>query len=318
MRVHAARLVAHGEPLSVESVDLPEPSPGELVVDMAFGGVNPVDRYGALGRVAPDGPLPRTLGSEGSGLVDGDRRVVVRGHGLGSRRDGLWATHAVVPADAVIDIPEGVRLDAAAALGVAGVTAWRTVHELAQVTSDDRVLVLGASGGVGSMIVSIVSRIGATVWGQTGDGAKRSFVAERGAQHVAVTSSSDLAPFVSELARLQPTVVFDPLGGPFFGAAVEAMAPRGRLVAFGTSADATGQVPLQALYRKSLRVLGYGGLMESDEAMATGISDALKAVADGRMDVCVDSVVPLAEVNDAFARLVERSVRGKLVLDLGP
>ena len=317
MHVHAARLVAHGEPLSVESVELRDPEPGELLVDMAFGGVNPVDRYGALGRVAPDGPVPRTLGSEGSGLVEGDRRVVVRGHGLGSQRDGLWATHAVVPAGAVIDIPEGVRLDAAAALGVAGVTAWRTAHELADVTPDDRVLVLGASGGVGSMLVSIVARIGATVWGQTGDAAKAAFVAQRGAGHVAVTGSDDLVPFVAELSQLQPTVVFDPLGGPFFGAAVEAMAPRGRLVLFGTSADAMGQVPLQALYRKSLRVLGYGGLMESDDAIAGGIREALAAVADGRMDVCVDSVVPLAEVNGAFNRLVERSVQGKIVLDLG-
>jgi D-arabinose 1-dehydrogenase-like Zn-dependent alcohol dehydrogenase len=57
--------------------------------------------------------------------------------------------------------------------------------------------------------------------------------------------------------------------------------------------------------------------MESDEAIAAGISDALKAVADGRMDVWVDSVVPLVEVNNAFARLVDRSVQGKLVLDLG-
>jgi NADPH2:quinone reductase len=95
------------------------------------------------------------------------------------------------------------------------------------------------------------------------------------------------------------------------------MAPRGRLVLFGTSADATGQVPLQALYRKSLRVLGYGGLMETEQAIAAGIRAALAAVADGRLEVCIDSVLPLEDVNDAFARLVKRYVRGKLVLDLG-
>lgn len=316
MRVQAARLASHGEPLKIEEIDLPEPSPGELVVDMAFGGVNPVDHYGALGRVAPEGPLPRTLGSEGSGLVDGDRRVVVRGHGLGSTRDGLWATQAVVPAGAVIDIPDGVRLDVAAAMGIAGVTAWRTVNELAEVTPDDRVLVLGASGGVGSMIVSIVHRIGARVWGQTGDAAKQGFVAARGAEHVAVTRADDLEPFAAELAALRPTVVFDSLGGPFFGAAIAAMSPRGRLVAFGTSADTNGWVPLQALYRKSLRVIGYGGLMEPDDVIAAGVKEALQAVADERLEVCIDSVLPLSGVNQAFVRLVERTVRGKLLLDL--
>lgn len=316
MRVQAARLETHGEPLVVEDIDLPAPSAEEVVIDMAFGGVNPVDRYGALGRVAADGPLPRTLGSEGAGFVDGDRPVIARGHGLGSMRDGLWATQAVVPADALIDVPPGVALEAAAAMGVAGVTAWRTTIELAKVTPEDRVLVLGASGGVGSMIVSIVHRIGATVWGQTGDAAKRSFVAERGAEHVAVTDSDDLGSFVAELAGLRPTVVLDALGGPFFGAAIEAMAPRGRLIAFGTSADANGWVPLQALYRKSLQVIGYGGLMETDESIAAGIAEALRAAADGRLEVCIDSLIPLPEVNDAFARLVDRSVRGKLLLDL--
>jgi NADPH2:quinone reductase len=329
MRVQAARLVRHGEPLTIEDVELAEPQPGEIVVDMAFAGVNPVDRYIALGRVAPDAPLPRTLGGEGSGTYR-SRPVVLRGNNLGTGRDGVWATKVVVPTEALIDIPDGVPLDVAAAVGVAGVTAWRTVTELAEVTPDDRVLVMGASGGVGSMIVSIAHRLGATVWGQTGDTDKEPFVAERGADRVVVASpasgasaadsgdhASDLPAFVEQLSGLRPTVVFDPLGGPYFGAAIEAMAPRGRLVLFGTSADATGQVPLQALYRKSLRVLGYGGLMETEQAIAAGIRAALAAVADGRLEVCIDSVLPLEDVNDAFARLVKRYVRGKLVLDLG-
>jgi D-arabinose 1-dehydrogenase-like Zn-dependent alcohol dehydrogenase len=74
---------------------------------------------------------------------------------------------------------------------------------------------------------------------------------------------------------------------------------------------------LQGLYRKSLRVIGYGGLMETDEAIAAGIRATLTAVAEGRLEVCIDSAIPLDQANDAFGRLVDRSVRGKLVLDLG-
>jgi len=70
---------------------------------------------------------------------------------------------AIVPRAALIDVPAGVDLQHAAVMGVAGVTAWRTVTELAQVTKDDRVLVLGAAGGVGSVIVSVAHRLGATV-----------------------------------------------------------------------------------------------------------------------------------------------------------
>ena len=117
MKVTAARLVEHGKPVQVEVVDVLEPGEGEVIVDLAFAGVNPVDRYGALGRVA-DGPVPRTLGTEASGWVNG-HAVLVGGHRLGTRRDGLWATRAVVPEESLIDIPQGVRLEHAAAMGVA-------------------------------------------------------------------------------------------------------------------------------------------------------------------------------------------------------
>lgn len=312
MHVTAARLIEHGTPLEVAEVDLPDPATGEVAVDMAFAGVNPVDRYGALGRVAPNGPIPRTLGTEGAGWVDG-RPVLVRGHGLGATRDGLWATGAVVPSDAVIDLPAGVDLDSAAAMGVAGVTAWRTVTEKAAVGADDRVLVLGARGGVGSIAVSVAKSAGATVWGQTASPDNETWITDRGADRVVVADAGSLAEAVTEL---EPTVVIDPLGGGFFGAAVEAMAPRGRLVILGTSADTHGDVPLQALYRKGLTVYGYAGLIEPDDVMARHTSQALEALRDGRLRVVIDRAVPLAEVNDAFQLLADRQVRGKLLLDL--
>jgi NADPH2:quinone reductase len=312
MDARAARLIEHGKPLEVQDLELRQPGAHDVVVDMAFAGVNPIDRYGALGRVAPDAPIPRTLGSEGAGTV-GDRRVMVRGHGLGTALDGLWSTRAVVPDDALIDLPESVGLDVAAAMGVAGVTAWRTVTEKAKVTADDRVLVLGASGGVGSIVVSVAKNLGATVWGQTGNPDKAGWVRDRGADHVVVADADHLAEAAD---ALQPTVVFDPLGGSFFGAGVEALARRGRLVLFGTSAGPTGEVPLQQLYRKGVTILGYGGLIEPDDVMAAHIADAVRAVADGRMEVVIDRAVPLDDVQDAFSLLEQRSVRGKLLVDL--
>jgi NADPH2:quinone reductase len=312
MPCRAARLVEHGKPLSVDQLELAEPGDDEVLVDMAYGGVNPVDRYGALGRVAPDVPLPRTLGSEGSGTVDG-RPVMVRGHGLGTSRDGLWATQAVVPAEAIIDIPDGVEIGAAAAMGVAGVTAWRVVTEKAHVTREDRVLVLGASGGVGSIAVSVAHHLGATVWGQTTDKSKADWIAQRGADRVVVADASSL---VQAAAELHPTVVIDPLGDGFTGAGVELLDQRGRVVLFGTSADASGTVPLQALYRKGLTVYGYGGLIEPDDVLAGHITDALNALRDGRLEAVIDQVVPLDRVNDAFELMAQRGVQGQLLLDL--
>lgn len=314
--VRAARLVEHGRPLEMATVALSEPATSDALVEMAYAGVNPVDRYIASGRVAPDGPLPRTLGVEGVGRLDG-RWVALHGYGLGTTRDGVWAEAAVVPRGAAVDVPAGVDPLAAACVGVAGVTAWRTVTETAKVTGEDSVLVLGASGGVGGMIVSLVRSIGAQVWGQTASRSKSEAIEAAGAHRVLVLG--DPAGVARAAAELRPTVVFDPLGGGFTGAAVEALEPHGRLVIFGASADTRGELPLQALYRKGLSVLGYGGLGEPPEALARGMAEALEAMRDGRIAVAVDSVLPLESAHEALDRLAERSVAGKLVLSLqGP
>ena len=313
MRTKAARLVSHGGPLVVHDVDLGGPPPGEVVVEMAYAAINPVDRYIALGAVAPGCPLPRTIGTEGAGRLDG-RWVVLHGYGLGQTRDGLWAGAAVVPADAPVPVPEGVDPVVAATMGIAGATAWRAVTELGTVSSDDRVLVLGASGGVGSMIVSLVRSAGATVWAQTGDPAKEEWVGSNGPDQVVVAASA--GELGQAVRTLEPTVVFDPLGGEFTGAAVEALVPHGRLVLFGTSAGPEGTVPLRALYRKGITVFGYAGLVEQDDVIGRAIAGAMDAARAGQLVATVDSVVPLSEVNEALARLADRKVRGKLVLNL--
>ena len=309
----AARLVEHGHPLRVDDVQLPEPGPGEVVVRLAFAGVNPIDRYNAEGRAAPDGPVPRTLGGEASGLVDG-QPVVVVGAGLGSTRDGVFATEAVVPLGAVVPVLGAVSLEEAGAMGVAGLTAWNTVS-LAGVRPEDRVLVLGASGGVGSTIVSLVHSLGATVWGQCRSLEKAAAVRAQGADEVVVASAEGLADAVKDL---RPTVVTDPLGAAFTGAALSVLAPDGRLVLYGTSAGSEATLQLQPVYRSGQRILGYAGLRLSDETRRHDLSEALSALADGRLRIRIGRTFPLERVNDAFAAVADGTVDGKILLELDP
>jgi NADPH:quinone reductase len=309
--VKAARLHEHDSPLRIDDVELAAPAAGEVRVELAFAGVNPVDSYVARGRVAADGPLPRILGGEATGHVDG-RPVLVAGAGLGSTRDGVWAGAANVPEAAVVPLPEGVDLREAAAMGVAGLTAWDTLR-LADVGAGDRVLVLGAGGGVGLTTVSLAAALGATVWGQTGSSEKAEAIRRQGAHEVVVTDAPGLAERLSEFV---PTVVVDGLGGPFTPAALAALAPRGRLVLFGTSAGSTSTLELQPVYRKSLRILGYGGLILSNAERRAGLIEALTALADGRMRIPIDRTLPLAQVDEAFRLLADRAVTGKIVLDL--
>jgi NADPH2:quinone reductase len=308
--VMAARLIAHGT-VRVEAVPLREPADDEVLVKLAYAGVNPVDRYGAQGQVAADGPLPRTIGGEASGHLDG-RPVLVAGAGLGSTRDGVFASAAVVPEDAVYELPADVPLDQAAALGIVGLTAWRIV-ELAEIGAGDRVLVLGAAGGVGQSAVSYAAAKGATVWGQTGSPAKADAITQFGAEHAVVTDAAGLSDAVG---IFRPTAVFDPLGGGFTASALSVIEPRGRLVLFGASAGPQATIDLRQLYRRQLRILSYAGIIATRQEMRAALPRAIEEFAAGRLRIRVGRCLPLASVTDAFTALADRAVTGKVVLDL--
>lgn len=312
MNVTAARVHDYDKPLVVEEAPLRESTADDVLVRLAFAGINPVDRYNAQGRLNSDGPLPRTIGSEASGWVDGSP-VVVTGAGIGVNSDGTYATAMVAPKRAVTPIDGDIDMKKAACLGVAGLTAWKVVHDTAHVNSDDRVLVLGAGGGVGLPIVSIASRIGAEVWGQVGHEEKAHAVSEAGAKNVVVVDATALAGAVQDL---KPTVVIDPLGGAFTSAVLNTMETHGRVVIYGTSAGADAYLNLQALYRSGLKILGYAGLQLTEDERRHGVEQSIQALSDGRLDIFIEKTLPLSQVNDAFEELRNREVTGKIVLDL--
>jgi NADPH2:quinone reductase len=311
MSARAARLVEHGKPLEVQQVELPTPADDEVFVELAYGGVNPVDVYNAAGKVNPDGPLPRTLGAEAVGHVDGVA-VVVAGGGLGSVRDGVFAEAAVVPRTSVVEIPDGVALRDAAGVGIVGLTAFETV-EIAEIGPVDRLLVLAGSGAVGLAAISYAVSKGAQVWGQTGNQAKADAIIAMGAQRAVV---SDAAGLTEAVQAFEPTAVIDSLGGEFTPAALAALAPRGRLLIFGASSGPEGKVQLLQLYRKQQRILSYGGLSATVPERRAGIAGALAALAGGQLRIHIGAERSLDEVNEAFALVSGRKVTGKVILKL--
>jgi NADPH:quinone reductase len=311
--MRAARLHALNGTLQLDT-DVPDPvaGPGEVVVDLAFASVNPLDIWvsrGAPGVAATN--LPWIPGTEASGYLDG-KPVLVRGGGLGVGRQGLYAEKVAVPMSCVTPIPEGVDLAQAAALGVAGITAWHAVHSKAEITGSDRVLVLGASGGVGAMAVQLAAATGATVCGQTGSGSKSAGILRNGADSAIVCNADTLA---EALAGFVPTVVLDALGGPYTDAAIAAMENEGRLVTYGTSADEMVTINMRTLYRKGITVKGYTGLRETSADQAVILGRLFASVAEGSLRVPIDETLPLSSAADAFARILAKEVEGKLVLN---
>lgn len=311
MKTRAARLVAHGKPLEVMQVELPTPADDEVLVELSYAGVNPVDRYNLEGSVAPDGPVPRTLGGEASGHVDGVP-VVIAGEGIGGSRDGVFAEAAVVPRAAIVEIPDGVSLRDAGAVSVLGLTALRVV-EIAEVGPSDRVLVLGGSGGVGLSVISYAASRGAEVWGQTGTESKAAAITAMGATKAIVADASGLAAATREFS---PTVVIDSLGGRFTSSALEALAIRGRIVIFGASSGPETTIGLHALYRRQHTILTYGGATASRDERRAALARVLDAMAAGSLRVAIGAEVSLDEVNDAFGLLTDRVVTGKVLLKL--
>ena len=302
----AARLHEFRSPLRVDEVADPEPADGEVLVRLSHAGVNPIDvrmRDGGAGRV----DLPFVPGCDGVGLSDAGP-VVVYGAGLGLRRAGTYAERVAVPEKAVVRLPENVDPVQAAGIGLAGVTAWSLVGR--RVSAADRVLVLGASGGVGTLAVQLARSAGATVWAHTGT---PSDAADLGADRVVTSDADGLRDAVREL---EPTVVLDGLGGPYTGAAVRAVANGGRIAVFGVSAGARGELDYATLYRKSVTLTGHASLALPAPDVRDALVGCLELLAGGQVRVVIGDVLPLAAVNDAHERLETRRATGKLVLAL--
>lgn len=255
-------------------------------------------------------PLPFVPGCEGVGHSDqGD--VLVYGAGIGSRRAGTFAEQVLVPQDNLVAIPDGVDAVQAAGVGVAGVTAWGLMNDDLGVSAGDRVLILGASGGVGMLSVQLAARRGARVWSQVSRDDDVCMQRSLGAENVVVSGAATLTSAIRPFA---PTVVIDPLAGAFTGAAVQGVAVGARIRLLGTSAGAHGELDFATLYRKQITISGFASLAMSDEQARHALISCLDLMRRGTLRVHVDAVVPLGDINDALASVAGRHVTGKVVV----
>jgi NADPH2:quinone reductase len=306
------RQLVYGEPLVLQTVPEPVPGPGEVVIEITRAAVNPLDVWVSRGTVAAAGPLPRTGGSEGAGVTEEGRRVAFRGAGIGVARDGSYAERIAVPAAGLADVPDGVTDAQAAGVGVAGVTALDIV-DLAGVEAGMTVLVLGASGGVGSYTVQMARARGARVIAQT---SREESVPEllEAADDAIVSTGDDLEAQLHAHGVASVDVVFDPLSGPYTEPAARALGRGGVMMVFGASAGPTFSISSADFYRKTARILGYGGLGSNTAELSSKSARVLELLAAGALTPVATTELPLEDVNEAHARIVERRAGGKLLL----
>jgi NADPH2:quinone reductase len=303
--MRAARISELGRP--PEPAEVPEPT-GETVFEIAAVALNPIDVNVGAGRhyVGPP-PLPYTPGCEGAGRAPDGTRVYLFGGSIGTASEGLLSERAAAPADLAIPLPDDADDPLAAACGIAGLAGWLPLAWRAPVRESDRVLVLGATGTVGLVAVQTAKLLGAAhvvAAGRNRDRLARA--AELGADETVVLGEADdLAAALKEASGGDgPTLIVDPLWGPPAAAALQAAAPRFRLVQLGQSAGA--EVPLASapIRGKSGEILGHTNFAVPRDELREHYLTLLRHAAAG--DIAIDiETYPLERVAEAWQRQAE-------------
>jgi NADPH:quinone reductase len=293
--VRAARISELGRPPEPAEVD------GSGAIEIAAVALNPLDLAIAAGRFyGGHPPLPYVPGCEAVGRVDGER-VYLFGDGRGMGRDGFLVERIDFPSGLAVPVPEGLDDAVAAAAGVAGIAGWLPLSERAPVDTGDRVLILGATGTVGSVAVQGARLLGAERVVAAGrDPERLERARELGADETVSLDGDDLAGRLREASGGDgPTLVIDALWAEPLRAAVEAAAPDARIVHVGQSAGPEATLTSAAVRGKRLSILGHSNFGLDPAEHARAYREVAELLAAGRLTIDVETFW-LDEVRDAW------------------
>jgi NADPH2:quinone reductase len=302
--VRAARIPELGAEPRVDEIADPEPADGRELVEVLAAALNPLDINIAAGRFyGGHPPLPYVPGSEGV-VRRGGTRYHAFGDGLGIARDGTLAERAAVSEGTLIEVPDGIEDALAVAFGIAGVIAWSAVAWRVKVGPGDRVLVLGATGAVGTVALQAARLLGAERVVAAGRDTERlARVAQLGADEtVELDGGEDLAERLRTAAGGEgPNVIVDPLWGDAAATASEAAAPGARIVHLGQSAGPTASFASAAVRGKELSILGVSNFARSRDERRALYHELLEHVRSGEIRLDVETF-PLEQVDEAWRR----------------
>ncbi len=317
----AARLHALGGPsdLRIDEAPIPQPGEGEVLVRIHAAALNRRDLFITQG-LYPKIRLPVTLGSDGAGEVDGEAVVInpmlhwgddarvwdaAASTILGMPRDGTFAGYVVVPAENIYRKPDGLSMEEAAAIPLAGLTAYRAIFTRGALRAGETVLITGIGGGVQTFVLLFAKHAGARAIVTSSSDEKLERARALGAD---VTINYKSTPDWSKLARAAGPIdcIIDSSGGSTLAQALDAIRPGGRIVVYGgTAGDAT--IKPFALFWKHVTILGTSmGSPQDFAAMLELFSGSLRPV--------IDRVFPLRDAAQALEHLSASDQFGKIVL----
>ncbi len=316
--------------------DFPDPAPGEgdVVVRVRATSLNYHDVFTRRGMPGIRIAMPAIMGLDVAGEIAaigpgvtgwrvGDRVVGdpinrVEGGLTGETVHGGFAEYCRLRAHQLVAIPDGVGFAEAAALPCAYGTARRMLFANGHVASGEKVLILGASGGVGVCCVQLAKTVGATVIAATSSEEKAARLRALGADHIVNYAEKDFVQQVYDLcgkpARRGPgsdkglDVVVNYTGGDTWTKSLRILKVGGRLLTCGATAGYDPPEDIRYIWTFELKILGSNGWARQD------ITALLDMVAAGRLKAVIDETFPLERAPEALARLEDRRVFGKLVI----
>ena len=318
----AIRVHAPGGPdaLRYEDIERPTPGPGQVLVKIEAAGVNFIDIYQRTGHYKV--PLPVTLGQEAAGSVSAVGPGVAAPK-VGERVAyasllGAYAEYAVVPADRVVVLPDGVSTKQGAAVLLQGMTAHYLATSTYALKPGDACLVHAAAGGVGLLLCQIAKLRGARVLGTVSTREKAALARGAGADDVILYTEQDFETEVKRLtngAGLQ--VIYDSVGKTTFEKGLGCLAPRGMMVLYGQSSGPVGPFDPQVLSQKGSLFLTRPTLAHYIATRAELLGRAgevLGWIKSGKLTVRIERELPLAQAAEAHRLLEGRKTTGKVLL----
>ena len=317
----AVQITEFGGPEVMKYQDLPDLSPneGQALVQIEAVGVNYTDTYSRSG-VNPT-TLPWVVGVEGAGVVkqvgpnvtqvrEGDSVVYC---GI----PGSYAEQAIVPADRLIKIPQGLDSKASAAAMLQGMTAHYLCHSTYQVKQGDKVLVHAGAGGVGLLLIQMVKRLGGYVFSTVSTDAKAQLAKDAGADEVILYTSQNFAEEINKATNGQGVeVVYDAVGQTTFDGSINSLARRGYMVLYGQASGPVPPVDPRVLGNgsKFLTRPGLGDYTVTRQELEQRAGDVLGWVKSGELKLRIEHVMALSEASEAHRQLESRLTTGKVVL----
>lgn len=300
-------------------IDRPEPKAGQILLRIHACGLNFADLLMSTGRYQDTPKPPFTLGMEVAGEViacgpgvsspqPGDRVAVFGGSG------GL-AEYGCFDAQLCVALPDMMNYPQAAAFQVAYGTSHMALDVRAGLKSGETLLVLGAAGGVGLTAVELGALMGATVIAAARGADKLAVAKAAGAHHLIDTDTDDLREVVKSLGGAD--VVYDPVGGDLFSAALRCCNPEARVLTIGYASGDVPQIPANHLLVKNITVIGFywGGYLKF---RPTAVTDSLATLMEwqrqDRLHPHISHQLPLEQAADGIELMRSRKSTGKVVI----